>query len=216
MLRRDIQTFPTFIYPHDPWRLVEKRYHHRRMPQMETLFALSNGYLGIRGTFDEGTPVFQKGTLVNGFHETWPIVYPEPAHGYASTGQTIVNTPDGTLIRLYVDDEPFDLARVTLVEYERALDMRTGLLERDVTWETGSGKRIRVRSRRLVSFEHRHIAAVSYEVTLLNAAAPIVISSELGYEERHARSRVTREEAETLRGESCCRRVRRLLAGWRF
>ena len=75
---------------------------------METLFALSNGYLGIRGTFDEGTPVFQKGTLVNGFHETWPIVYPEPAHGYASTGQTIVNTPDGTLIRLYVDDEPFD------------------------------------------------------------------------------------------------------------
>jgi len=183
MLRRDIQTFPTFIYPHDPWRLVEKRYHHRRMPQMETLFALSNGYLGIRGTFDEGTPVFQKGTLVNGFHETWPIVYPEPAHGYASTGQTIVNTPDGTLIRLYVDDEPFDLARATLVEYERALDMRTGLLERDVTWETGSGKRIRVRSRRLVSFEHRHIAAVSYEVTLLNAAAPIVISSELGYEE---------------------------------
>ena len=66
MLRRDIQTFPTFIYPHDPWRLVEKRYNHRRMPQMETLFALSNGYLGIRGTFDEGTPVFQKGTLVNG------------------------------------------------------------------------------------------------------------------------------------------------------
>ena len=79
MLRRDIQTFPTFIYPHDPWRLVEKRYNPRRMPQMETLFALSNGYLGIRGTFDEGTPVFQKGTLVNGFHETWPIVYPESA-----------------------------------------------------------------------------------------------------------------------------------------
>ena len=161
MLRRDIQTFPTFIYPHDPWRLVEKRYNHRRMPQMETLFALSNGYLGIRGTFDEGTPVFQTGTLVNAFHETWPIVYPESAYGYANTGQTIVNAPDGTLIRLYVDDEPFDLARATLVEYERALDMRTGLLERDVTWETGSGKRIRVRSRRLVSFEHRHIAAVS-------------------------------------------------------
>ncbi len=103
--------------------------------------------------------------------------------GYASSGQTIVNAPDATLIRLYVDDEPFDLARATLVDYERALDMRTGLLERDVTWETGSGKRIRVRSRRLVSFEHRHVAAVSYEVTLLNAAAPIVISSELGVQE---------------------------------
>ena len=183
MLKREIQTFPTFIYPHDPWRLVEKKHNPSRMPQMETLFALANGYLGIRGTFDEGTPVYQKGTLINGFHETWPITYAESAHGYAKTGQTIVNVPDGTLIRLYVDDEPFDLTRGTLVNYERSLDMRTGVLERDVTWEKGSGKQIRIRSRRLVSFEHRHVAAVSYEVTLLNADAPIVISSELVFQE---------------------------------
>ena len=111
MLQREIQTFPTFIYPHDPWRLVEKKYNPSRMAQMETLFALANGYLGIRGTFEEGTPVYQKGTLINGFHETWPICYAESAHGYAKTGQTIVNAPDGTLIRLYVDDEPLDLTR---------------------------------------------------------------------------------------------------------
>ena len=105
--------------------------------------------------------------------------YPESAYGYARTGQTLVNAPDGTLIRFYVDDEPFDVARATLVNYERTLDMRTGILERDVTWEKGSGKQIRIRSRRLVSFEHRHVAAVSYDVTLLNANAPVVISSEL-------------------------------------
>ena len=183
MLHREVQTFPTFIYPHNPWRLVEKKYNPRRMPQMETLFALANGYLGIRGTFDEGTPVYQKGTLINGFHETWPIVYPEAAYGYAKTGQTIVNVPDGTLIRLYIDDEPFDLARATLLNYERTLDMRTGILNRDVMWEQGSGKRTRILSRRLVSFEHRHVAAISYEITLLNADAPIVISSELVYQE---------------------------------
>ena len=184
MLRREIQTFPTFIYPHDPWRLVEKKYNPPRMAQMETLFALANGYLGIRGTFEEGhTRLSERHAASTAFHETWPIVYPESAYGYARTGQTIVNAPDGTLIRLYVDDEPFDLARATLVNYERTLDMRTGILERDVTWEKGSGKRIRIRSRRLVSFEHRHVAAVSYEVTLLNADAPIVISSELVYQE---------------------------------
>lgn len=188
MLQREIQTFPTFIYPHDPYRLVEKKFNPGRMAQMETLFALSNGYVGIRGTFDEGTPVFQKGTLINGFHETWPIVYAESAYGYAKIGQTIVNVPDATLIRLYVDDEPFDLARATLVNYERNLDTRNGILTRDVTWEKGSGKRIRIRSRRLVSFEHRHVAAVSYEVTLLNADAPIVISSELVYQEEETRS----------------------------
>jgi alpha,alpha-trehalose phosphorylase len=183
MLQRKIQTFPKFIYPHDPWRLVEKKYNPSRMAQMETLFALANGYLGIRGTFEEGSPVFQKGTLINGFHETWPITYAESAHGYAKTGQTIVNAPDGTLIRLYVDDEPLDLGRSRLVAYERSLNMQTGILERDVTWEKGSGKQIRIRSRRLVSFEQRHVAAISYEVTLLNADAPIVISSELVYQE---------------------------------
>jgi len=183
MLQREIQTFPTFIYPHDPWRLVEKKYNPSRMAQMETLFALANGYLGIRGTFEEGAPVYQKGTLINGFHETWPIFYPESAHGYAKTGQTIVNAPDGTLIRLYIDDEPLDLARARLVSYERSLNMQTGILERDVIWEKGSGKQVRIRSRRLVSFEHRHVAAISYEVTLLNAEAPIVISSELVYQE---------------------------------
>ena len=104
MLQREIQVFPTFIYPHDPFRLVEKKYNPVRMAQMETLFALANGYMGIRGTFDEGTPTFQKGTLINGFHETWPIAYAESAYGYAKVGQTIVNVPDGTLIRLYVDD----------------------------------------------------------------------------------------------------------------
>ena len=95
---------------------------------METLFAQSNGYFGIRGTFEEGRPVFQKGTLINGFHETWPIGYAESAYGYAKTGQTIVNAPDGTVIRLYVDDEPFDLALATLVNYDRTLDVRTGIL----------------------------------------------------------------------------------------
>ena len=183
MLQREIETFPTFIYPHDPFRLIEKKFNPVRMAQMETLFALANGYMGIRGTFDEGTPVFQKGTLINGFHETWPIVYAESAHGYARIGQTIVNVPDGTLIRLYVDDEPFNLAQATLKNYDRTLDTRTGILARDVTWEKGSGKRIRIRSRRLVSFEHRHVAAISYEVTLLNADAPIVISSELVYQQ---------------------------------
>src|SRR6516165_3830839 len=135
MLQREIQTFPTFIYPHDPCRLIEKKFNASRMPQMETLFALANGYIGIRGSFDEGAPAFQKGTLINGFHETWPILYPESAYGYARTGQTIVNVPDGTLIRLYVDDEPFDLERAALVGYERTLDMRTGILTRDLIWE---------------------------------------------------------------------------------
>ena len=45
---------------------------------------------------------------MNGFHERWPIVHAEEAHGLARVGQTIVNVPDSTIFKLYVDDEPED------------------------------------------------------------------------------------------------------------
>lgn len=72
---------------------VSSRYFQRA----ETVFALSNGYLGVRGTYDEGRPTLAPGTFVNGFHETVPLPYAEPAFGLARTGQTIVNVPDATL-----------------------------------------------------------------------------------------------------------------------
>jgi len=181
MLARAIQRLPGYIYPSDEWRLVEKRYYPRLLAQTETLFATANGYLGIRGGPEEGVPVRHSGTFVNGFHETWPIVYAEEAFGFARTGQTMVPLPEAHLIRLYVDDEPFDLSKANLLHYERTLDMQAGTLNREVIWEKHSGKRIRIRSRRFVSFLHRHLAAIEYEVELLNADAPLVLCSQLRY-----------------------------------
>jgi alpha,alpha-trehalose phosphorylase len=65
------------------------------------------------------------------------------------------------------------------MKYERRLNMKSGTLDREILWETPSGKQVSITSRRLVSFANRHVAAISYRVTLLNAAAPIVISSEM-------------------------------------
>ena len=117
--------------------------------------------------------------MLNGLHETRPIVYPEDAYGLARTGQTIVNATDGTLIRLFVDDEPFDLTTAKLLRFERVLDMQIGVLSREVEWETARGHRMLIRSRRLASLEHRHRAARDYEVAALDAAVRIAISSEL-------------------------------------
>jgi alpha,alpha-trehalose phosphorylase len=149
---------------------------------METLFSTANGYLGMRGVCEEGDPVAQNGTFINGFYETYEIEYAEGAYGYAKTGQTIVNVTDSKLIKLYVDDELFYLPTANLLKFERALDMQTGTLDREIVWETPAGKQVLIRSRRLVSFAQRHVAAISYEVTLLNAEASIVISSEVRYE----------------------------------
>lgn len=148
------------------------------MGNAETIFALSNGFLGVRGTFEEGRPAIETATFCNGFHETWPIVHAEEAYGFARTGQTMVNVPDSTLVKLYVDDEPLYLPTARLTEYERKLDFRTGVLSRDMNWSSPAGKQVRIKSRRLVSMEHRHLGAISYEITV-DTDAPVVISSQL-------------------------------------
>lgn len=180
MIRRDLELPPDDVYPPDPWRLIETRFFPERLAQFETLFALSNGYVGVRGAHDEGAPAYQRGTIINGFHETWPITYAEPAFGFARVGQTIVSATDAFVIRLLVDDEPLYLPTAYLPEYARVLDMRAGLLERDLLWQTPAGKRVRVRSTRLVSFEHRHLSAIEYDVVIENADGWIDLISEIG------------------------------------
>ena len=71
------------------------------------------------------------------------------------------------------------MTTANLLRFERALNMKEGTLDRELVWETPSGKRVQIKSRRLVSFEHRHLGAISYEITVLNANAPLLISSKL-------------------------------------
>jgi len=179
VIRRELDLPSPDVYPPDPWRLVETRFSTERLAQFETLFALGNGYVGVRGSHDEGAPANQRATLINGFHETWPITYAEPAYGFARTGQTIVSATDASVTRLLIDDEPLFLPTARLLSYERALDMRAGTLVRHLVWRTPSGKRVRVRSTRLVSLEHRHLSASEHEVTVENADAEIDLVSEI-------------------------------------
>ncbi|MDP8927209.1 MAG: glycoside hydrolase family 65 protein [Actinomycetota bacterium] len=179
MRRREPVALPRYDYPEDPWRLVERRFTERYLARTETLFTVANGRLGLRGNHEEGRPAYEHSTLIAGFHETWPITHAEEAFGLAKTGQTIVDVPDAKIIRLYVDDEPLFLPTAYLADYERVLDFRSGTLDRRLVWETPAGKRVEVRSRRLVSLRYRHLAAFQFDVRVLNGDAPVVISSQL-------------------------------------
>ena len=170
---------PSRDFPADEWNIIEKGFHPEFLAQLETMLALGNGYLGMRGCPEEGGPNTENSTLINGFYETSPIVYPEDAYGFAKTGQTIVGVTDSKTIKLFVDDEPFWLPNANLLRYDRRLNMKSGTLDREILWETPAGKQVLITSRRLVSFANRHVAAISYRVTLLNAAASLVISSEM-------------------------------------
>lgn len=166
-------------FPVEPWRFVEREYSDADLGTTETLFAVGNGFLGMRGNPEEGRPSYAHGTFVNAFHETWPIHHAEAAFGFAETGQTIINAPDAKVIKIYVDGEPLTLNISDLESYERALDFRAGKLTRDIVWRTPAGKRVRISTSRMVSFTDRSIALFDLEVEMLDGDAPIVLSSQI-------------------------------------
>jgi len=166
-------------FPAEPWKLTETFYRAADLGVTETIFAVGNGYLGLRGNSEESNDADSHGTYINGFHETWPIRHAEEAFAFAQVGQTIINAPDAKVIQLFVDDEPLTLSVADLLSYRRSIDFADGVLVRDLVWRTPSGNRVQVRSRRMVSFTQRHLAVITFEVTVLDRPAPVAIVSQV-------------------------------------
>ncbi len=166
-------------YGTDPWKLTEKQLDLDLLPHSESIFALANGHLGLRGNLEEGEPVGVPGTYLNAFFELRPLPYAEAGYGYPESGQTLVNVTDGKLIRLTVDDELFDIRYGVLHKHVRSLDFRTGILSREVEWESPVGSKVRIRTQRLVSFSQRSVAAILYEVEPIDEPLRLVLQSEL-------------------------------------
>ncbi|MGP7998630.1 MAG: glycoside hydrolase family 65 protein [Streptosporangiaceae bacterium] len=166
-------------FPADPWSLRETTLHSNMLAQTESLFALANGHIGWRGNLDEGEPHGLPGSYLNGVYEQRPLPYAEAGFGYPESGQTMINVTNGKLIRLLVDDEPFDVRYGELLRHERTLDFRAGTLTRVVEWASPAGRPVRVTSVRLVSLTQRSIAAIRYQVESLDGPARVVLQSEL-------------------------------------
>src|SRR5258708_11912942 len=163
----------------EEWKIRETALHLDILAQTESIFALSNGHIGLRGNLDEGEPHGLPGTYLNSFYELRPLPYAEGGYAYPESGQTTINVTNGKLIRLLVDDEPFDVRYGQLQEHERELDLRNGVLRRSVRWTTPAGRTVKVSSVRMVSLTQRAIVAISYEVEPLDAPVRVVVQSEL-------------------------------------
>jgi alpha,alpha-trehalose phosphorylase len=170
---------PRPAFPVEPWGIRETELHLDALAETESVFALSNGHVGLRGNLDEGEPFGLPGTYLGGFYEVRPLPYAEAGYGYPEDGQTVVNVTNGKIIRLLVEDEPFDLRYGTLLRHERYLDFRAGTLRRVVEWVSPTGRTIRVTSSRLVSFTQRAVVAIEYVVEPLDEAFPVVVQSQL-------------------------------------
>jgi len=163
----------------EPWAVRETELDLERLAQTESVFALANGHIGLRGNLDEGEPYGLPGSYLNGFHELRPLPYAEAGYGNPEQGQTVVNVTNGKIVRLLVEDEPFDLRYGVLRSHERVLDLRAGTLQRRAEWVSPTGRAVRVSSTRLVSFTQRAIAGIVYEVESIDGSTPVVVQSEL-------------------------------------
>jgi trehalose/maltose hydrolase-like predicted phosphorylase len=167
------------IFPVEPWQVRETTLDLDLLAQSESVFALSNGHIGLRGNLDEGEPYGLPGTYLNSFYETRPLPYAEAGYSYPEDGQSVIDVTNGKIIRLLVDDEPFDVRYGELHEHERVLDMRAGTLTRHVCWTSPAGRRVDVRSTRLVSLAQRGVAAIEYVVEAVDEFVRATVQSEL-------------------------------------
>ncbi|MEU9824962.1 glycoside hydrolase family 65 protein [Micromonospora chersina] len=175
--------------PHSPqgdesWRIRRTAADLDRLGEIESIFALGNGWVGWRGTLDEGEPYEMPGTYLNGFHEQRELSYPEDGYAFPEHSDTVVSAPNAALVRLWVGGEPLDLRTGTVRRHERVLDLRAGVVRRKTEWISPGGRGVRVRSTRLVSLPRRPVAAVDYQVEPLDGPVEVRVCADLLANER--------------------------------
>lgn len=162
-----------------PWSIHSDGVEASRIAHDESVFGLSNGHIGWRGNLDEGEPRGVAGSYLNGVFEEHPMPYAEDGYGYPDSGQTVINVPNGQILRLLVDDEPFDVRRGRLLHHRRSLDFQEGTLHREADWISPTDRQVRIESTRMVSLARRSLAAVRYRVHAVSYETVVTIQSEV-------------------------------------
>ena len=188
-----MDTNKTPIYPFEPWNVTEDHLDLAMNYRNETTFALSNGYIGTRGTHEEAYDFDEQhgleGNFLNGLYEQEHVRYGEWNFGFPTESQTILNVPNCKTIRLMVDGEPMDIRTGTLQNYRRTLDMKRGQVVRSFEWTAPSGKTVRVENTRFVGLAHKNRMAQRYSVTPVNFSGTLTLHSALDADvENHTRT----------------------------
>ncbi|WP_113674162.1 glycoside hydrolase family 65 protein [Vallitalea guaymasensis] len=162
------------------WGYTEKNFQKEKYPLNETLFALGNGYIGTRGSFEEKSDFGgHDGTFINGFYDYYDLSYGEKYNGYPDRSHAMLNVTNGKRIDIYINNERFSLEKGTIKDYVREIDFKKGILTRRVTWISEKGDEILYESERLVSFYEKHLMISKIRITPLNFDGDIKVVSYL-------------------------------------
>lgn len=175
----DLKTFynnnKVRTYEVDDMSFIENDIDKSDMGHLESLFALGNGYLGLRGTYDEVTEGEISGMYINGIFEKEPIHYPWECKGYATHDQYTVNLSDWRIFELYIDGE-----KATCIKnHRRVLDFSCGEVVRTYELSVPSGKAVLVKSTRIVNQCRPHSVEIQYTVTSIDFEGQISIVSKV-------------------------------------
>ena len=140
------------------WILTENYFDPEQLNYKETIFTIGNGYLGTRGSFEEGLPGTEAATFINGLYDDVPIYYTE-----------LVNCPDWLPLYIAIDDEEFRLDKGEIFSYQRQLDLKRGIVSRKISWRSPNGKTIDLYFERFASLADEHLALASVECGSSNA-----------------------------------------------
>lgn len=181
------------IYPVEPWSVTETEFNREHTYRNETTFALSNGYIGTRGTFEEGYELTEEegleGNFINGFYESEDIRYGEWNYGFPLKSQSLLNVCNGKIVKIYLEEEEFHMETGELEDYRRTLDMKSGYVVRSLDWTSPKGRKIHLETERLVSFADKNCMALRIRLTPLNFNGEISMKSVLdGDVENHTRT----------------------------
>lgn len=205
------QTLPTLLPTsnliYTDWVLIERGFNPNQLLARETVFTIGNGYLGTRGSFEEGYPRSMPVTLIHGVYDAVPVMYTE-----------LVNCPDWLLLTITLKGDPsssqgerFRLDQGEVLSYERRLDLRYGLLRRSVCWRSPSGKTLDLQFERFASFADPHVLAVRCLMTPIDWEGAIAVHASInGYAENQgfnhwelfSQAQTATDSADDLRSES--------------
>ena len=160
---RDIhKNVPVRFQPY-AWKVVETDWCKEDVKNNETIFSVANGYLGIRGFFEESfdgeKQVADRTTMINGVYEYFPYIHVCYRPGFPKRCHAIVPQSNAFDITLWLDDERVDVSNKGQVSaYSRTLDFQDGTVTRTFVYRTKTGKQAKFTFVRFASQDDKHLA----------------------------------------------------------
>ncbi|MGC9520469.1 MAG: glycoside hydrolase family 65 protein [Anaerolineae bacterium] len=146
------------------WTIEVSRFDPEALPHRASVFTIGNGYVGTRGTFEEGYPGIEPVTLIHGVYDDVPIVHTE-----------LANAPDWLSLTILLDGQPFRLAEGEILGYRRKLDLQHGILSRTVRWRSPDGRTVDLGFERFASLDDPHVLALRCSLASVDYAGPVEI-----------------------------------------